>query len=316
MKRIRRLKERAARLMLAALILQVGTGSSQAVPIAIPTGDIDLTVLASISAQLNNARLMRWRTGVANQAPQPAALMTFAYLGTGVNLALPTRANPADNSANNQGDLWSDNAIEVDYRKGNSLSTAILIYTSNTVTGPLDPLGNVSLRGGFVGGSGGLANNPARASVIPLTWKALAAADLAKVSTATVSGTQPIPVSHPLYMPSQITALTGGSCPAEGPYPASTRIKDGYCDFSTHYFLDRTNSDPNNRFYDQYPASSAQRNGAFDYASLVGPFGVNTTEQGAGAGQFNPMYAVLGSNLTNAIQTRYSTTIYVEVMTR
>jgi len=188
----------------------------------------------------------------------------------------------------------------------------------------------VALRGGLVGCAQAwnsaatpetcpVANDPSRTSVIPLLWKALSEPDLVAVSTASVS--HPIAATHPLFMPTEIVAQTGGNCPAEGPYVAAPRVNNGFCDFSTHYFLDKNNTDPKHKFYDQYPTTGANadvtsHNAAFDYASLVGPFGVNTTEQGAGAGLFHPMYAVLGSNFANAIQAHYGTTVYVEVLSR
>lgn len=325
--KMKKLKERMARLMLAAFIFHIGTGSAQAVPIAVPTGDINLTVLAAISAQLNSAVLVKWRTGVANQIPQPAAGMTFQYLQTGTGLGLPSKTNIVDNSANNQGDLWSDNAVKVDYVKGNTLASSILIYTDNAANDNQDPIGNASLRGGLVGCqttqtlSGGKMvcsdpHDPARASVIPLLWKAVAEADLAKVSTATVNNVaRAIATNHPLFMYTEVVAQTGGACPVEGANATGpSRINNGFCDFSTHYFVDKNNTDPNNQFYTNY--TGVKRNQVFDYTSLIGAFGVNTTEQGAGAGLFSPAYAVIGSNFTNSIQAHYGTTIYVEVLSR
>jgi len=326
-----KLKERITRLMLAALILQIATRPAQAVlgPIAIPTGDVDLSILAPVSADITAAGLTKWRNGVANTPPTPVVppKLTFAYI-TGSNLALPTRAVCGDNSCNDQGDLWSDNAIQLDFKKPNSIGSAILIYTNN-VSVPGDPLGNASLRGGLVGGNGGPADqtNPARASVIPLIWKAMSAADLAAVSTATLH-TNPIPASSPAFMYTELNQLGSGTLPNNGLCPSEglntvpplvalpKRITSGFCDFSTHYFLDQNNTDPNNLWYTKYASNTAKHNGSFDYASVVGPFGVNTTEQGAGAGQFNPAYLLLGTNLTNAIQTHYGTTINVEVLIR
>ena len=48
---------------------------------------------------------------------------------------------------------------------------------------------------------------------------------------------------------------------------------------------------------------------------LVNAFGESTTEQGAGIGADNPMFAVLGVDATNALQTQYSAIITVEVLT-
>jgi len=341
-----KVKKGIARLMLAAFILQMGAGTSQAAPIQIPTGDIDLTILATILAGITNAQLVTWRTGTPNQPPQTGATkLTMEYMKlVGANgLVTPTRALSKDNSCNNQGDCWFDNAIQLDFKKGNSLSTAILIYSSNSVTGADDPLGNVALRGGLVGctvgqtvvGTAGNqtmscpnANDPARTSVIPLIWKAASTVDLVAVSSASATSTPVHPITTaPLYMPTEIVDAAAPGCLADGPYNASTRpvgFELGFCDYSTHYFVDRNSTDPNNMFYDKYPTTGPsatpqtikKHSQSFDYSSLVGPFGVNTTEQGVGAGQFNPMFAVLGTNLANAIQAHYGTTIYVEVLAR
>jgi hypothetical protein len=195
--------------------------------------------------------------------------------------------------------------------KPNNDSSAIVIYTNNTDGGATDPLSGVTIRGGLVGGTS--STDPNRSSVLPLLWKAVASTDLQAVSTATVSGTQPIGATSPIFMPSEITASSGGACPAEGPYAASSRVNNGFCDYSTHYFLDKNNTDPNNLWYSNYTDATKKLN-AFHYASLVGRLGVNTTEQGAGTGAYQPMYALLGVGAINAVQTQYATTINVEMI--
>src|SRR5690349_15492133 len=115
-----KLKERIARLLLAALILSIGRESTYAAALAIDTGDVDLTILVDVSPVLNSANMVKWRTGVANQTPQLVTppQLTFDYISktkaAGKRLAIPSRANCGDNSCNDQGDLWSDNAIAVD----------------------------------------------------------------------------------------------------------------------------------------------------------------------------------------------------------
>lgn len=311
----------------AALVLALLGPPARAGTIeGIDTGAIDLTQIASVDPVLNSAKLVKWRSGIPNTILTSGITnLSLAYLGSGTNLPFPDRAIVGDNSANDQGDLWTDNAIEVDYVKGNAADKAILIYTDNQDNGPSDPLYGVALRGGLVGGAGCAPTDSCyqeRAGVLPLLWKAITRQDLEAVSTATVktaaTPANPIPDSSPMYIPTEVLETARPQCPAEGPYPASTRpapYEVGFCDYSTHFFSDANNRyDPKNLFYTLYPAGSAERTNAFRYTSLVGPFGINTTENGlGGGGSDSPMYAVLGLNMLNATLSRYATTIYVEL---
>ena len=64
-----RLKGTIARVLVGAFVLQVGTGTGYAAPTAIPTGSVDFSVLAAVSAALNSAPVLeKWRTGTPNQA--------------------------------------------------------------------------------------------------------------------------------------------------------------------------------------------------------------------------------------------------------
>lgn len=293
--------------------------------VTIPTGDVDLTVIAQSQASLDSVRLVKWRTGTPNHIETSGITnLTFAYLAPGGTVAFPTRESVGDNSANDQGDLWSDNALEVNFHKGTRLDQAILIYTANQPQGPADPLTNIEYKGGMVGGAGCSPSDvcyAGRVSLLLLYWKAMTRFDLEAVSSArprTPSvGAQPIPDTSPMFMPSR-TQDVPYACPSEGPYPASTRPANyliGFCDYATHFFTDKFNSNPNGLFYDQYPPTVAARRNAFQYSSLVGPYGINTTEGGGGGGgSQSPMYAVLGLNLGDAVQTKYGTTIHVELL--
>lgn len=309
-----------SRLLLAALLLQIGFGEAQAIPIE--TGDVDLTRLVAFPPALDGARLMKWRTGAPNQPPQPASQMTFEHFLRGGTIPYPDRGVILDYSANNQGDLWSDNAIEVQYRPGNTDTAAIIIYTKNGVSGEdtgqpdrADPLYTVDMRGGLIGGFGsGDTHDPNRVSILPLLWKAVAGNELQRVSTATVTGTYRLPLNppSPLLMPQEIENLLGGEC-NENPGDISRRPNNGFCDYSTHYMVDFYNRGTDNRFYTAYPVGDGRRRTNFDYISLVGRFGVNTTEQGHGTGRFRPMYALLGIKASSALPTHYGTIIYVEL---
>ena len=113
-------------------------------------------------------QFVKWRHGATGSpidwTGQP---LVFSYLAS-PGTPFPTRANPKDNSANNENCLWSDNAIYLNFSwpTPRDTSYAILIYTDNKANGPSDPLNTVSLRGGLVGGAGGgNPNDPNRASV-------------------------------------------------------------------------------------------------------------------------------------------------------
>ncbi len=314
MQRMSTLKQKLVRVLVALIIGQSMVSNAHAI-VSIPV-NVNLGTLAGIAPTIDipNTFLTKWRTGVANQVPVQTSTMTFQYFASGSNLAYPTRLNPADNSANNQNALWSDNAIKLTYTRGNTVASAILIYTTNTVNSPNDPLGAVSLRGGLVGGYGSAdPEDPNRGSVLPLVWKALDVNVLRGASNANVNGSVKISTSSALYMPTEVENLAGGPCPAEGPYAASARGNVGFCDYSTHFFIDQNNNDPANLWYTGY-ANGAQRRGAFNYSSVVGAFGVNTKEDGSGNGNFNPAYLVLGIDSTGALQTTYGTTIYLDVL--
>lgn len=299
----------------------------------------DVTVIQAVSPSINSASLYQWRQpqSPANTLPIPSPTgMTFEYFQNGINLPYPTGSNPGDHTANAQGDLWSNNAIRLDYQPGNTPNDALLIYTFNDNKGDVDPIGPVVLRGGLVGGAGCNVNClsqtgagscsdterrqcAGRSSILPLIWKALSEDDIKKVSNVSMSGTA-VPNDSPMWLPTEIEAASPsapGVCPAEGPYnqPAGAqRINNGFCDFSTHYMMDQTNLDPDNLWYAN-PAVK-DRIGAFNYASVVGPYGVNITERGLGNGRFSPVYIVLGVRSKNAIRSQYQTVIYLEALAR
>jgi hypothetical protein len=310
------IKEKVIMSLAVFAVLLLGVGSTQAAPSTFPTGNVDFGPLAATAASVTSASLVKWRTGTAGQSPTAATSLTFQYLQSGTNLTVPNRTSVKDNSANNQGFLWSDNAIQVSYVKPNNTASAILIHTSNASGGATDPLSQVQLRGGLVGGAGGTATDPNRASVLPLVWKDAGLGDLQAVSNANVNGTAAIPATSILFMPSYVPSSAGGACVAEGPYGASTRANNGFCDYSTHFFSDPNNTDPKNLWYTGYDPGTqlAQRSGTFNYASLVNAFGDSAQEQGGFGPGNNPMFAVLGVNATNALQTQYSAVITVEAL--
>lgn len=307
------LKKGIARGLAAVFILQMGTGTSFGAPIQIPTGNINFGNLAAQSAVLSTADLVKWRTGTANTIQETGVTaMSFAYLAS-PGAAPISRTSPADNTANNQGDMWSDNAIKISYTRPNNAASAVVIYTNNTDGGLTDPLSGATLRGGLVGGAGGTATDPNRSSVLPLLWKAVPKASLQSAALAKVDGTVKIANNNPVYMPTQITNATGGTAPAEGPYSACNRTNNGYCDFSTHFFLDKNNTDPANLWYTN--PLVVDKPGAFNYASVVGKCGVNTSEVCNQPGSTDqPAYLLLGVNAASALQTQYATTINLEAV--
>jgi hypothetical protein len=306
--------------LVMCILLSSATALAQ--PVAIPTGDVDLTLMATANPTLNSVRLVKWRTGQPNMIQTTGISdLSVAYLTVGSTLAFPSRSTVGDNSANDQGSLWTDNALEVDFQKGNQLNQAILIFTDNQVVpSSNDNLGTRPFKGGLIGGAGCLPSDPCwanRGSILPLIWKAVTLDVLLGASNA--SSALPIATTSPLFMPTQILDPNDNpNCPAEGPYPASQRPSQfavGFCDYSTHFFIDKNNTDPDHLFYDQYPSGDIRRQDAFRYSSLVGPFGINTQESGIGGGGSNsPMYAVLGVNVNEATQTKSATTIFVEVL--
>ncbi len=276
-----------ARGLLLTFAMQFVLSTAQAVDI--PTGPVDFGGIAVSAPSLNSApKLVKWRTGTANAAPIDATQMSFAYLTSGSNLPIPSRANPKDNSANDQGNIWSDNAISVDYKKGNQTNAGIIMYTNNTIAK-----------------LGGLVNSD-QTSVLPLIWKAADIATLQADSDANVDGSKKL--TNALFMPTEIASQSGGTCVAEGPYAASTRASNGFCDYSVHYMMDKNQAS----FFANVTDPTAKMN-AFKYASLIGPNGVNESESGNGSGNYVPMHAVLGVNATSAQAAQYSTTITVEV---
>jgi hypothetical protein len=358
MKNSKEMKGTAARLVIAALISQLSVGAVMAVApdpgpgaIGIPTEPIDLRVLAPRSAVINSATLVTWRTGnpIAPTAEFPtASRLEFQYFAGRTNVAPPTRATVLDRTANDQGDLWSNNAIRLAYQKPNDIGLGILIYTDNEDNGTTDPLFGVTLRGGVVGcggptDPGSIVNqagkltcsdptNLYRTSVLPLLWKAVPREELAAVSQANaITGANPVSntpgtVGSSVYMPIELETQTGGPCPNDGPYQnILPRPQNGFCDYSVHYMVDMNNNiimDAALRnlsagsWYEFYngadDASQKRRRDAYAYTSVVGPFGANQTENGAGPGQFNPAYLLLGLKATNAVRTQYATTIWLE----
>lgn len=262
-----------------------------------------------------SARLVKWRNG-PGQPLVGAQQITFAYLDTPV-ITVIDRLHPADNSTNNQGDMWSDMAIELSYtgytRDVINTSWGILIYTSNAPLSPTDPLNGVSLPGGLVGGAGGPPNDPNRSSVLPLLWKWVPATNLTDSSGANINGS--VKINNTMFMPTEITEPNGGVCPAGELYPVATRLNNGFCDFSTHYMMDVNTTDPNNLWFAN-PAV-INRKGAFDYATIFGYLGPAQRETGIPfSGTFftaNPAYYLIGVKATQALPTQYATTIYIEL---
>lgn len=328
-------RKQSKQAVLIALFLSGGLRVVEAAPKeSVDTGIVDLNVLAQTVARLDYAKLVRWR-GTGGTIQDSPAQMTFQYL-SGSGLSLPTRSNPADSSANNQNDLWSNNALEVKFQKPNDVGSAIVVYTDNKNEGGADPIAPVGLRGGLVGGAGcnlacvqpgnscssaELTTCAGRASVVPLFWKTVPKSELIAASNA-------IGANSPLFMPTEIESASKANpvtCTPEGPYSfALKRESAGFCDASVHYFMDKNNLDPNNLWYTD--PSVIDANGAFNYASFVGPFGVNASEAGLGGGFGESVvtpappgqvaYAALGAKLTNAIRTTYRTIIYVEQIIR
>jgi hypothetical protein len=273
---------------------------------------------------INGAALVNWRTNSRTFAFESnyVSQITFSYLGAGAGI--PSRSGPLDNSANNQGDVWSDDALRLDFSfpAPQDPDWAILIYTNNASHDASDPLNADSLRGGLVGGAGsGNPDDPSRASVLPLIWKFVSDTDLNNAALAKVNGSPPIPNSSAAYMPTEITNQTGGSCLAEGPYGASVRTNNGFCDYSTHYMLDLNNTDANNLFFTGYPSGSVGR-AHFDYTALVNSNGVSSSEGGGAISTppnppvpsfTTPAFFLLGVNASQAVQTSYSATIVIEV---
>lgn len=300
----------------------------------------DLMILTPQAMSLNapNTYLVKWRGA---DPTQPVANITFQYFpigGSGNTTPYPDRSVIRDGTANDQRALWSDNAIQIDFVKGNLANSAILIYTDNkdayqiscqTACDPAekdDPLYSIALRGGAIGGASGPPKDSYRVSALPLVWKAVALQDLRDaVSADTVS--IPVLSTSPLNMATEVLSESGGPCPPEGPYnqPAggSRPNNNGFCDFSTHYVVDMNNNihiDPANRknsWYGHYPPSTpadTRRTDAFRYASVVGPYGVNVSEAGlGGGGAKSPAYILLGLKASSALLTHYATTIYLEV---
>jgi len=282
--------------------------------VSIPTGDFDLTGLSTTAPTLQSAKLIKWRTGQAHTLQTTGVSdLSFAYFSSTGILAYPNRTSVGDNSSNDESDMWSEEALQVDYVKGNQLNQAILIYTNNVPPAGGDCLGT---RGGLIGP---IPGTPCR-SLLPLLWKAVSVNDLLAASDATVAvggvSSKPISSTSPLFMASSIIDSANPNCPAEGPYPASVRpdaFRFGFCDYATHFVSDMNNANPETLFYTQLSGSA--RTDAFRYSSLVGPFGINTTESGiGGGGGASPMYAVLGLEFLNAVSTQYSTTLFVEVL--
>jgi hypothetical protein len=296
----------------------------------------DLTILSPVSTTLNDAYLVKWRGGDATSAVGNISFQYVTLAGNSNSAPYPNRGVIQDNSTNNQGDLWSDNAIRVDFQKGNLPNDAIVIYTDNQDTGTDDPLYQVQLRGGVVGCSAGFSasplqcndtKDPYRVSVLPLIWKAVRFSDLQAAQSVSLDpfALVPIPNDSPLWMPSQIVNKSQPDCPAEGPYAASTRpppYELGFCDYSIHFVLDINNNkhlpdDPNqydNSWYETYSAGSEKSAGAFIYASVVGPYGINSSEGGTGGlGTTYPAYLLLGAEMGRALLTHYGTTLYLDV---
>lgn len=297
---------------------------------------IDLTILSPVSTDLTDAYLVKWRGG---DAASPVGNISFQYVtdaGNTNSAPYPNRGVIQDNSANNQGNLWSDNAIRVTFQRGNQPNDAIVIYTDNQDTGTDDPLYQVQLRGGAVGCSAVFSGNPLqcsdtkdpyRVSVLPLIWKAVPFSDLRSAQSANLDPGSLVKIADtsPLWMPTQIVNKSQPACPAEGPYAASTRphpYELGFCDYSTHFVIDLNNNihltdDPDqydNSWYTTYSAGSAKSAGAFSYASVVGPYGINSSEGGTGGlGTASPAYLLLGVEMGRALLTHYGTTLYLDV---
>src|SRR5262249_54346390 len=148
-------------------------------------------------------------------------------------------------------------------------------------------------------------------------------ADWRAASGANVDGSAKIPLGttqNSLTMPVEITAPAGGPCPAEPlitPYPATTRLNNGFCDYETHYMLDINNTDPENLFYTHYLMSDPRRSDKFNYSSLVTSVGINltdnpTTPGGGGTLPISGAYFMLGVKATDAVSTSYAGIIVVD----
>ena len=283
---------RRVAMMLVASIVVAGLQNVALAVSSIPTGNVDLTGLASTAPTLGVVDLVKWRQpGTANAAPVVVSAMTFDYFKGRTGVALPKRSNVADATANDNSAIWSDNALRVNFTRGNAPNYAILVYTANPNTKP-----------GIVSQSG--------ISTLPMLWKAIPLTDIKAVSGVAYTGTTPTTGAGSIIRMSQeITNTTGGNCPADAPYAASTRNSNGFCDYSTHFFMDKNSS----AWYTNLTGTPQQK--AFNYASLVGPSGVNANEDGSGGGDnTSPMFAALGLETANAIPDIYSTTMYVELL--
>ncbi len=287
-----------------ATLFIIQSASAAGIPIPV---SVDFTSWAlPFGLSTSGTGLVLWRTGHAGDTPSfisesgASYPLSFQYLSSGGTISLPSSTNPKDHSANDQSDLWSDDAIAVAYTKGNDTRSAIIIYTSNS------------------NGQAGLQTADA-SSTLPLIWKAVNLADLQNAAGANVNGSIVISTSSALYMPTEIQSTgpsslsNNGACTTEGPYLASTRTNNGFCDYSTHYMMDSNNSG----WYGNL--TGTPRTNAFNYAALIGALGVNTTEQGAGTGigsSWNPAYFVIGTNVGSALSASYSTIINVELLSQ
>lgn len=234
-----KLKHAAAGLTVAIFLLSAGVSPVRA-EIEVNLGTLDLGGIGVTSPVLNSAVLKKWRTGVANQVPQPAGSLTFQYL-TGSNLALPSRDVILDNSANggslalyDTNDAESDNVVQANITRGTDPAVVVAMYTRNG-------LGSNCTKDV----PGGLAATDNSGDELPLAFKIFSDTQLSQVSNANINGTVKISTSSAMFMATRVPTPDGGACPAEGPYSASTRNPPfgfGWCDYANKIMEEASSS--------------------------------------------------------------------------
>lgn len=330
-------------LAMAVILNSMGIGHATDIPL----GNVSLLVLSPVNTSITSATLVKWRapgSSYVGGLPPSAAAMTFQWLTSG-HTSLPIKA--LDHTSNNEGTAQSDNAIALTYVKGNTPGgpgsgiPSILMYTDTPDAGSTaDPLYNVNLRGGLVGGAGGTTTDPGRQSVLPLSFKAATLSDLVAVSTANVdNGGTAIPSTNRVAIYAEVDSPTGGTCSAcpsgsclVADYGAGNpRSTAGFCDFAQVFDVDDQNYAHNTtycgsgRWFTDYLPSNPHNTtcndpvsygNAYAYSTEANWFGVPLDE----ARQFydgvdSTMYFVMGVNFASALRTTYTTTVKVNTFT-
>ena len=336
-----KLKLWITRTVLSALMVNMMAGSGYAVDI--PLGDVNLTVLGNVATSVTTASLVKWRVGTPNTQPISAGgTMTFQWFASHTTLPV----NALDHTSNQAGTAQSDDAVAMTYQRGTQVPglgvQSILMYSDNPAGSDgngtdtsTDPLYFVNSRGGLVGG-GGLITDPARVSVLPMSFKAATLGDLVAVSSADVNNaSKAIPSTNRVALYGEIDNPNGGTCPAAdyGHFKTdgvtvNTRSNAGFCDFAQRFDIDDKNyinadghsqglyCDAGRFFQDYQPGhicpNPTNENNAFKYSTVANSFGVPLDEANTSYdGIDQPMYFVIGVNFSSALSAHYSSTIKV-----